>query len=103
MPATPGRLSTITDWPRRAPKRSPTRRAAMSEVPPGGNVTISRSGLDGHAWPSADCVIRAAKRKAKKRDSDFISTLEAYMRGNDAPAFGEAHPGLHLPPLASGA
>src|SRR2546425_5912402 len=105
MPATPGRLSTSTAWPRRLPRRSPTRRATMSEVPPGGKVTISRSGLDGH-WAAVDCAIaRTASAKSAAMQLLMLSSMgvpQANVRCGDAPAFRTAHPGLHLPAALAG-
>ncbi|CFN67810.1 Uncharacterised protein [Bordetella pertussis] len=35
LPPAPGLFSTITDWPRRAPRCCATMRATMSVAPPG--------------------------------------------------------------------
>src|SRR5690242_10357431 len=49
LPPAPPRFSTITGWPRLAPRRSATMRPRMSVGPPGGNGRMSRMGLLGQA------------------------------------------------------
>ncbi len=47
LPPAPGRLSTPTCWPRRAPRRSATTRAPVSVTPPGVKGPTRRIGLLG--------------------------------------------------------
>src|SRR5258708_8804049 len=51
LPEAPGRFSTTTGWPRRAPSRSATVRALVSVTPPAAKGTTSRTGRDGKARP----------------------------------------------------
>src|SRR5688572_29616226 len=53
VPPAPGLLSTITDWPSSACSGAPTRRATMSDEPPGEKVTMTRTGLVGQVWADA--------------------------------------------------
>jgi hypothetical protein len=47
LPPAPGRLSTITVWPKLSPSFCPISRAMMSFVPPGENATTILTGLTG--------------------------------------------------------
>src|SRR5882762_2932475 len=51
LPEAPGRFSTTTGWPRRAPSRSVTARALVSVTPPAAKGTTNRTGRDGKACP----------------------------------------------------
>src|SRR3954465_6574942 len=53
VPPAPGLLSTMTDWPSSACKGTATRRATISDEPPGEKVTTTRTGLVGHVWAAA--------------------------------------------------
>src|SRR6185503_8760714 len=57
------------------------------------------------ARPDRAPAARSAQRRDKQECAagSSYSILEAYMRRDDAPPFGKAHPGLHLPALAPGA
>jgi len=46
-PAAPGLLSMSTCWPQTSDSFCPKTRAIRSELPPGGYVTISRTGFEG--------------------------------------------------------
>src|SRR5215831_15636008 len=54
----PGLLSTITGCPSALFKGSPSMRLVRSALPPAGNGTMMRSGLDGNVWA---CAAPAAK------------------------------------------
>src|SRR6185436_17058239 len=56
----PGLLSTITVWPSLSDNGPATTRAAASDAPPGGKVTISLTGRLGHA-----ACARAVPAKAR--------------------------------------
>src|SRR6185503_20066955 len=53
VPPAPPLFSTSTGWPSVSLMRWPIRRATMSVVPPAGNGTTTRIGLDGNDWASA--------------------------------------------------
>src|SRR3990167_1294950 len=57
LPA-PGLFSTITVWPSFYCRPGCSRRATMSDEPPGANVTTILIGLAGQAWA---CTVAAAK------------------------------------------
>src|SRR5215831_1606282 len=61
LPLAPGRFSTTTDWPRRAPSRSATTRALVSVTPPGANGTTRRSGRAGQSCALAPSAARARR------------------------------------------
>src|SRR5262252_4064152 len=52
LPPAPPRFSTTLGWPVRSASLLETMRVTTSAGPPGGNGTIQRIGLDGHA----DCA-----------------------------------------------
>src|SRR5580765_8518284 len=62
VPPAPPRFSTSTGWPIDSCMRWATMRAAMSVVPPAGNGTTMRSGLDGKGWASACCDTAIASK-----------------------------------------
>jgi hypothetical protein len=61
--------STITGWPRRSFKRSPTARASVSSELPAGAATMKRIGLSGHAsaWASDANALSRIAATSKRR------------------------------------
>src|SRR5687767_8147260 len=78
VPPAPGLLSTMTDWPSSACSGAATRRATMSEEPPGEKVTITRTGFVGQV-----CAVEFVTMKRRVRRIHFMS----------APSIGRIAPG----------
>src|SRR5262245_12249035 len=70
-PPAPGLLSTMMVWPSSACSGIATRRATMSEEPPGAKVTMTRTGFVGHAWAAASSD---PSRATTRIHFNFIST-----------------------------
>src|SRR5690349_19159747 len=77
-PAAPGLDSMMTLWPHTSASFAPNARAIRSELPPGGYVTISLTGLVGKDCASA-CPDKRMIPSAKKKRFTFASSLVFYL------------------------
>src|SRR3954469_23474672 len=80
LPAAPGRLSTMTCWPRRSLNFGVNARAVVSVPPPGAKPTIMRIGRFGYAVLSAADVAEQTDANARnsgaaRRAVDFMILL----------------------------
>src|SRR5258706_6858385 len=70
LPLAPGRASTSTGWPRPAASFSFSVRAIRSTMPPAGNGTMMRSGLEGNV-----CALEPAANRIKQTAKAIPFTL----------------------------
>src|ERR1044071_372105 len=77
VPPAPGLLSTMMLWPSSACSGIATRRATMSDEPPGANVTITRTGLVGQL-----CAVTASgsNNSNVKADRSFMLSTPSVCR-----------------------
>src|SRR5436305_327029 len=66
FPAAPARFSTTTGWPHFSDSFSPRMRGIRSALPPAGNGTMMRTGLDGHCCAAAARLSAPANTRAQK-------------------------------------
>src|SRR2546423_11396757 len=73
LPAAPGLLSMVTDWPIASVRYLPTARADISTPPPGWNPTTMRTGLDGY-----DCAIALTDTSANPVAAAMATALNDF-------------------------
>src|SRR5258706_16436628 len=84
VPPPPPLFSTSTGWPSVSLIRLPTRRATMSVVPPGGNGTSTRTGLDGKG-----CAFAFHERKIPRKTQSSLRIAFSSVAGLDARALDQ--------------